>query len=85
MNPLPMATSTGSSKNLSALQQNGWGLLLTPDNRNPRGFSLYGIDNGAWSAHTKGIPWETMRAKWQRLIEEHGAACLQTHKLIGIR
>lgn len=76
MSLLPMATSTGSSKNLSSLQQNGWGLLLTPDNQNPREFSLYGIDNGAWSAYTKGIPWETMRAKWQRLIEEHGAACL---------
>lgn len=77
MNPLlPMATSTSSSKNLAALRQHGWGLLLTPDNPQQHGFDLYGIDNGAWSAYTKGLPWEASKERWQKLIEKQGNKAL---------
>jgi hypothetical protein len=71
---LAMATSTGTKRNLDAMRAAGWGLLITPDNRNPRGFPLFGIDNGAWSAFQKGIDWTPDR--WIPLIEQYGQTAL---------
>lgn len=69
------ATRTGTKRNLKALRDAGWGLLVTPDAARTEGFTEYGIDNGAWSAHTKGLDWDsTYRAKFERLVEDYGAA-----------
>lgn len=73
---LPMATSTTSVRNLAALREHGWGLLLTPTHPEPHGFTIYGIDNGAWEAFTNKLDWERVRPRWQRLIEERGADAL---------
>jgi hypothetical protein len=48
------ATSTGTYKNLEHLQNIGWGLVVTPDRVETQNFKSYCIDNGAWSAYSKG-------------------------------
>lgn len=70
---LPMATSTGSRRNLKALHAAGWALMITPDNPNPHHFR-FAIDNGAWSCHQKKQLWTP--ARWSPLVERHGAAAI---------
>lgn len=73
---LPMATSTNSTRNLEALRLHEWGLLLTPSNPESHGWTVFGIDNGAWGAFKNKTDWEQVRPRWQRLIEEHGQHAL---------
>jgi len=59
---LPYASKgwcTANNKRMIALRASGWGLLLCPGhNPDPLGFECYGIDNGAWSAHSTGKAWD---------------------------
>ena len=69
------ATHTGTKRNLKALKDAGWGILMTPDRPYNAEFSSYAIDNGAWSAHQQGLDWNaTYRAKFERLVEDFGKA-----------
>ncbi len=52
------ASNTGTKRNLKALRQAGWHLLLTPDNPTRREGLLYGIDNGAWKAFKQNKPFD---------------------------
>lgn len=52
------ASNTGTKRNLEALRVAGWRILLTPDNPKPRPGLKYGIDNGAWGAYQKQIPFD---------------------------
>lgn len=52
------------------MRKAGFGILITPENPNPQGFSTFAIDNGAWSAFQRGIPWSP--DKWVPLIERLG-------------
>ena len=67
---IPYASRTGTRSTLSELHQRGWRLLVsaTGVHRN-EGFE-YAIDNGAWSAHTQGEPWN--RGAFERLLISHG-------------
>jgi hypothetical protein len=38
------ASNTGTRRNLAALREHGWRILLTPDNPTPREGLLFGID-----------------------------------------
>jgi hypothetical protein len=68
------ATRTGTLRNLAALRDAGWGLMVTPDSPRTEKFYDYCIDNGAWSAHTQGVDWnDTYQAKFERLVEDLGA------------
>jgi hypothetical protein len=57
------ATRTGTRRNLLALERYGWRLLLNSAKGNAwnsHGFP-YAIDNGAWTAFTKGTEWDEDR------------------------
>ena len=66
------ASNTRTARNLAALAQYGWRILLTPDNpRPPRGFR-YAIDNGAWKAFRQSMPFDEIA--FRSLLCCHGAA-----------
>jgi len=72
-----MATGTGTRRNLAAMREAGWGLLLTPDRPELRpGWPPlpYAVDNGAWGCHQQGIEWTPGR--WLSLVREHGRTAL---------
>ena len=72
---IPMATGTGTRRNLAAMRAAGWGLVLTPDRPELReGFPVYGIDNGAWGCHQRKEPWNEQR--WLDLLAPNSAAAL---------
>lgn len=53
------ASTTSTRRNLLQLHCHGWRLLFsTAEARRFRPGWRYGLDNGAWSAHTTGIPWD---------------------------
>ena len=66
------ASNTGTRRNLQALRDNGWRILLTPDNPTPREGLRYGIDNGAWGAFQKQQPFDVKAFK--TLVERRGGA-----------
>ena len=72
---IPMATGTGTRRNLAAMRGAGWGLLLTPDRPELRdGFPQFAIDNGAWGLHQRGEQWDDRR--FLDLVALHGAAAM---------
>jgi len=64
------ASRTGTRKNLEALRRAGWRLLVSATGswRN-EGFA-YAIDNGAWTAHQSGLPFD--EARFMRLVWKMG-------------
>ena len=69
---LGYATSTGTRRNLAGLRAAGWGLLLTPDRPEARGFDRILIDNGAWGCFQRKEPWDAGR--FVRLLALHPTA-----------
>lgn len=65
--------SRTSGKTVDALRDAGWGLLITPGSsvKRPAPGMPYVLDNGAWSAHTLGIPWDA--DAFRELVKEWGA------------
>lgn len=67
------ASRTGTKRNLDGLRAAGWGILLSPahDIRDEGldGFPLV-LDNGKWTAHTTGKPWD--EARFLRAVEVFG-------------
>jgi hypothetical protein len=52
------ASRTGTKRNIAALRAAGWGVMLTAgEKRDPNGFR-WCIDNGAWTAHQSGAPFD---------------------------
>ena len=69
------ASWTGTKKNLTALRNNGWSLLMSPDTLNkckgksaplwPDGTPApYVLDNGAWGCHQRGEPFNEDAFMW---------------------
>jgi hypothetical protein len=55
---IPYASRTGTRRNLAALREAGWRLLVSAAGcLRAEGFP-YALDNGAWSAYTKGRPFD---------------------------
>lgn len=53
------ASRTGTRRNLAALRARGWRLLLSPAGvLRDEGFP-YALDNGAWSYHQRGAPFDS--------------------------
>lgn len=72
---IPYASRTGTRRNLEALRRAGWRLLISAGGRASRehrteGFP-YAIDNGAWGAHQRGVPWNA--PSFEALTERLGA------------
>ena len=66
------ASNTGTKRNLEALRNHKWRILLTPDNPTPRKGLRHGVDNGAWKAFQQQQPFDEIA--FSRLVEAHGAA-----------
>lgn len=51
------ASRTGTIRNLRALADHGWRLLVSAEGEHrTEGFAQYALDNGAWSAYAQGRP-----------------------------
>jgi len=69
------ASWTGTKRNLRALRENGWSLLMSPDTLKrcknktaplwPDGTPApYVLDNGAWGCHQRGEPFDEHSFMW---------------------
>jgi hypothetical protein len=66
------ASRTGTKRNLAALREAGWRLMLSPAGEmRTEGFPLYSLDNGAWSAFSQKRPWD--EAAFSDALERFGA------------
>jgi len=71
------ASRTGTKRNLNALDGAGWGLLVSAYGvHRTEGWNDYMLDNGAWSAHTSGKPWDA--SQFEALLEAFGEGSHQT-------
>ncbi len=66
----PYATSTRTKRNLAALAEAGWHLLLTPDIHTNPGMP-YAVDNGAYGCWLRGEPFNEQA--FRRLLQAKGA------------
>jgi hypothetical protein len=66
------ASNTGTRRNLAALRDHGWRILLTPDNPKPPENLHFAIDNGAWKAHQQHVPFDA--EAFAGLVELYGCA-----------
>lgn len=66
------ASNTGTRRNLEALRRCGWRILLTPSKPQPPVGFRFAIDNGAWSCHVSGRPFN--ERGFMRLVEQHASA-----------
>lgn len=65
------ASRTGTKRNLAALKAAGWRLLVSRAGVwRSEGFP-YALDNGAWTDHQQGQPFDA--AAFQRLLDQMGA------------
>jgi hypothetical protein len=64
------ACRTGTERNLNALRAHGWRLLCSPTGElRSEGFP-YGLDNGAWTYHQKGVSFNV--DKYLRAVDRMG-------------
>ena len=66
------ASNTRTRRNLEALRQSGWRILLTPDNPKPPEGLRFAIDNGAWKAFQQKISFDA--EAFGKLVERYGCA-----------
>lgn len=52
------ASRTGSSRNLAVIRRLGWRLLVVAGAVLRHEGFLHALDNGAWSCHVQGLPWD---------------------------
>lgn len=65
------ASRTGTRRNLDALRAAGWRLMVSATGvLRTEGFP-YALDNGAWTAHAKGLPFD--RDAFRRALVQLGA------------
>lgn len=65
------ASRTGTRRNLDALRAAGWRLMVSATGAlRTEGFP-YALDNGAWTAHAKGLPFDS--DSFRRALEKLGA------------
>lgn len=63
------AAHTGTRRNLAALADAGWSLLLSPGKPKDRRFA-WALDNGAWGAFQRGEAFDV--AAFERHVGDHG-------------
>lgn len=61
------ASRTGTRRNLDAMRLAGWRLLVSARGVLRHEGFRYGLDNGAWTAHQRGQPFDV--AAWERAVE----------------
>ena len=71
------ASRTGTKRNLDALRAAGWGLLVSATGvHRAEGFADHMLDNGAWTAHQSGKPWDA--GMFETLLDVFGKTSAQT-------
>jgi len=55
---IPYASRTGTRRNLDALRKSGWHILVSATGKHRHEGFPYAIDNGAWTAYQKGLPFD---------------------------
>jgi len=70
---MPYASNTTGARNLGALRDNKWGILMVAGvhQKRPPWADIWAVDNGAWSAHLHGTPWD--HAAFDACLDAHGA------------
>lgn len=66
------ASNTGTRRNLQALRDNGWRILLTPNHSRPHDGLRFAIDNGAWTSYQQKQPFDS--EGFENLVERFGCA-----------
>jgi len=67
---IPYASRTGTKRNLKALREANWRLLISATGvHRSEGFP-YAIDNGAWTAFQQNAPFD--EAAFMKVVESHG-------------
>src|SRR5215813_9531811 len=51
------ASHSGTRRNLAAMRDAGWRIMVNPAKLHTGGMP-FALDNGAWSAHQQGRPWD---------------------------
>lgn len=69
---IPYASNTGTRRNLQAMRDAGWRILLTPDNPRPPAHLRFAIDNGEWGMRDLPLPHDFQ--PFADLIERYGCA-----------
>jgi hypothetical protein len=64
---IPYASRTGTRRNLAALRLAGWRLLVSAKGALRTEGMRYALDNGAWSAHQAGEPFDA--AAFERAVK----------------
>lgn len=64
------ASRTGTRRNLTALRDAGWRLMVSATGVHRTEGFRYAIDNGAWTAFTRGQPWR--EDLFTALLARHG-------------
>lgn len=65
------ASRTGTRRNLAALRAHGWRLLVSPTGHHQAEGMPYALDNGAWTAHQQGRPFDA--DLFRRAVDKLGA------------
>jgi len=55
---IPYCSSTGTRSTRAALEAAGWRVLVVPTGKDKNYGLDYAIDNGAWSAYQRGLPFD---------------------------
>lgn len=69
---IPYASNTGTLSTIAALRKAAWRVLITPSKPKPPDNLRFAIDNGAWSAYTQHLPFNTKG--FLSLVERYGYA-----------
>lgn len=64
------ASNTGTRRNLAALREAGWRILIVPSKPKPPAGFRYAVDNGAWTAHQQGTEFDG--EAFARLVDTYG-------------
>lgn len=59
---LAYASRTGTAENIELMRAHGWRMLVSAANDLRHEGMPYALDNGAWSYHQKGLPFDELRA-----------------------
>ena len=66
------APNEGTRRNMEALRERGWRLLLTPTHPTPYADLGFAIDNGAWRAYQQNTPFDSK--SFEKLVDRFGCA-----------
>ena len=80
----PYFSRTGTRRNLALLRAAGWSILISATGVwRTEGFDRYAIDNGAWTAHQSGKPFDEDRFRGVLEAFGQGAQWVVAPDIVG--